>query len=708
MDVRSQTLLLDARERWLNQPPEPDENYIATALKKAKDADVVSFDIFDTVLTRVLECPIDLFAYVERELLAHGFDAKGFAKIRFDAENRARAIAWAATKAEEITFDEIYQQVQAAPQLAGAASLVATAREAEIQAEKVACVAIADQVELIKRLKAAGKTIIFVSDMYLSQEQISTILAYNQIDTLCDHLFVSSEYNQTKHTGKIWNVVRKHIPANQRILHIGDNLHSDVEQPKQAGISTLHYPRFIAERRVGASLSADLVPFSILSRLADLDAQKETDREEAFWRKLGKSLGALTLYSYVQWLAGQVKRNKIEHVYFCARDAQVIQAAWDICDLDKSCGTTSGYLYVSRKVLRYSTCYTEIIQNGRLSDKSLLFLVEHSINENSAFRDIFKPFNLSDEVIDKHGLHDIIGPLDNLVDWSKTALIKDYINSYLLDDMLPTFKGVFDNAMGYYRQEGVFRDDRKAAIVDLGWAGTMQAALIDLRRYAGVEQNLAGYYYGLWGISEAIAGKSYHNGVMFSAFGNKFEQLKNALLLRNGVNLLENLHSANHETTVDFKQVGDAFEPMFKKDVHYRYLGWFNSTIAHFQAAALDAIRTWHSGEKHLTLSADEVSIDTAIAAMMQVFCSPNKQEIAHLGQIMHAATYAHAEFRPIVENELPKNESEVYSFLYGGGWPCGVMKYWCNSGLQATNSHLYNVAKNEFAAYPEFIRNQF
>ena len=84
MDVRSQTLLLDARERWLNQPPEPDENYIATALKKAKDADVVSFDIFDTVLTRVLECPIDLFAYVERELLAHGFDAKGFAKIRFE------------------------------------------------------------------------------------------------------------------------------------------------------------------------------------------------------------------------------------------------------------------------------------------------------------------------------------------------------------------------------------------------------------------------------------------------------------------------------------------------------------------------------------------------------------------------------------------------------------------------------------------------
>ena len=35
-------------------------------------------------------------------------------------------------------------------------------------------------------------------------------------------------------------------------------------------------------------------------------------------------------------------------------------------------------------------------------------------------------------------------------------------------------------------------------------------------------------------------------------------------------------------------------------------------------------------------------------------------------------------------------------------------MKYWCNSGLQTVNPHLYNVAKQEFATYPEFIRNQF
>ena len=134
MNAHSQTLLLAVRETWLSQQPEIDEKYIAAALKQAENADVVSFDIFDTVLTRVLECPIDVFAYVERELLAQGLPAKGFAKIRFDAENRARAVAWNATKAEEITFNEIYQQVQNAPQLAGASNVVEAAREAEIQA----------------------------------------------------------------------------------------------------------------------------------------------------------------------------------------------------------------------------------------------------------------------------------------------------------------------------------------------------------------------------------------------------------------------------------------------------------------------------------------------------------------------------------------------------------------------------------------------
>ena len=64
MNAHSQTLLLAVRETWLSQQPEIDEKYIAAALKQAENADVVSFDIFDTVLTRVLECPIDVFSYV--------------------------------------------------------------------------------------------------------------------------------------------------------------------------------------------------------------------------------------------------------------------------------------------------------------------------------------------------------------------------------------------------------------------------------------------------------------------------------------------------------------------------------------------------------------------------------------------------------------------------------------------------------------------
>ena len=46
-----------------------DEAFIAQALAQAEKVDIVSFDIFDTALTRLLNSPIDVFAEVERRLL---------------------------------------------------------------------------------------------------------------------------------------------------------------------------------------------------------------------------------------------------------------------------------------------------------------------------------------------------------------------------------------------------------------------------------------------------------------------------------------------------------------------------------------------------------------------------------------------------------------------------------------------------------------
>lgn len=74
-------------------------------IKKAIDEhDIISFDIFDTLLIRPYVKPTDLFTHLE--LLNND---TGFAKARIKAEQAARRIAL--EKKEDIIIDEIYQQI---------------------------------------------------------------------------------------------------------------------------------------------------------------------------------------------------------------------------------------------------------------------------------------------------------------------------------------------------------------------------------------------------------------------------------------------------------------------------------------------------------------------------------------------------------------------------------------------------------------------
>ena len=83
--------------------------------------DVVSFDIFDTLLLRPFLKPTDLFWKLERDE-----GAKGFAEDRIAGERRAHAKARAAGRVEA-TFQEIYEEI---PKWAGMMGK-------ELEAEKI-------------------------------------------------------------------------------------------------------------------------------------------------------------------------------------------------------------------------------------------------------------------------------------------------------------------------------------------------------------------------------------------------------------------------------------------------------------------------------------------------------------------------------------------------------------------------------------------
>lgn len=74
-------------------------------IKLINDNNVISFDIFDTLIIRTYNKPTDLFMHIELSK-----KAKGFCKARIDAECKAREKAFALAK-QEVSFNEIYDNI---------------------------------------------------------------------------------------------------------------------------------------------------------------------------------------------------------------------------------------------------------------------------------------------------------------------------------------------------------------------------------------------------------------------------------------------------------------------------------------------------------------------------------------------------------------------------------------------------------------------
>lgn len=699
-------MLLAVRTDYEKNRMATNKNYVDLMLNQLQDFDIISFDVFDTVVTRLVECPIDVFAFIEAKLVSQGYVlARGFAKNRLLAEQQARNTAFNKNRAEEISIDEIYNVLVA--QFGYTQDFANVAKSCEVSSEIDLCVAISDHSELISQLKKLGKTIIFVSDMYLHPQDIEMILKTNGFDNY-DYLFVSSFFGKTKHSGKIWTEVKNVVGNDKKIFHFGDNIHADVITPNKYGIQTKHYDRFLNERRVGAELNPNLLPFSFLSQATKLRKSLDSCTKKHMWSSLGTSLGSIILYSFTNWLAEQIKTQKIDHVFFCARDAQAIHKAWQLQDFDTKIGCTSSYLYVSRRVLRYSLCYTEIVKDRCLSDASLNFIINESCEPEDSYAQIFEPFNISQTRICQDGFKTIFGNLNSKIDWSRIDEVKGYIQEFLLDDLLPVFKQVFENTTNYYHQEGLMSDNNKIAIVDLGWNGTIQMSIASLRSYFGVDSKVYGYYYGLF--RQNTTGRLYKNGPMTAAFWNKFLRQDETTTLINSINLLENFHSADHQTTVDFylSNTDGCYYPTLKEDKGYAYINSFNETFKLFQDYALQAISEWVTTGSYMGILATNISIASANAAMAQVFCSPNKHEIETLGAIEHSMLHNHDEFHRIIPNNLPKTQEQVSVLLHRGGWPAGVMTHWINLGIKEKNPTAYQIARQHFDCYPELIKSKF
>ena len=194
--------------------------------QKIEVADVVSFDLFDTLVARKVYQYTDVFELVDIRLKKKGIVIPDLAKLRLSSEKEL-------SKDRSPKLSEIYEDVL---RTAGV-DMIAAKELCDIEWEIDSSLMIPRKAvcAIFDELVRAGKDVVITSDCYYGKEQIEQMLGKLGI-TGYKMLLVSSEYGTLKTQG-LFEELEKQFPG-KHILHVGDDETADIKSAKERSIDT--------------------------------------------------------------------------------------------------------------------------------------------------------------------------------------------------------------------------------------------------------------------------------------------------------------------------------------------------------------------------------------------------------------------------------------------------------------------------------------
>ena len=293
--------------------------------REAEKHEVISFDVFDTLIMRKVLYPADIFAIVEKRKLF-----SGFADLRIEAERQL------CDSGQNPALEEIYIRLR---ELSGISEAEKNElREMEIAAELEYIVPRERMLELFNNIKDKKK-IYLISDMYLPQKVIGELLKKCGYDGY-DGLYVSCE----KRTAKCEKLFQMFLEDRKyegyescNCLHIGDNEVADIACAEAAGMDTFQIMsarEMLGSSSYGRLLSEEL---NLMDRMAagllcerafgDPFALYETKGrfKIANTRDFAYMLIAPMIFYFTVWLMQEVRRWECDYILYPSRDAYLIE-----------------------------------------------------------------------------------------------------------------------------------------------------------------------------------------------------------------------------------------------------------------------------------------------------------------------------------------------------------------------------------------------
>lgn len=531
-------------------------------LPGVEDYQLISVDIFDTLLLRAVAKPVDLFELVwkeaeQRDIAKTSMYPKEYMKFRAEMERRARTNA----VCREVTLEDIYQMY---PDYI--AKDLTALKELEIELEKKYCYPNFVILDWLRKMKSKGCILVLVSDMYLSSDTIRDILTANQIETaMFDDIIVSDEYKCNKQTGELFDILFQKYPdiLPKDMLHIGDNKNADYEQPLKRGMQAFHYDA-IPDRLYSIfdyeKIRHNVPQPGILSlRKMCMAASSYEGREKTAY-ELGAAVTGPVLSLYISWVVKRLQKLHIKRIYPLMREGYLLGELLKREAKELGLELTVHPIYVSRKVTyipSITTVTREEIENmigaRNLTIRESLQLMGLAESDFSEIKEYF----------------DVKHKETHRMEYGKGTLKEYIINRFLEEKNVRKIEAYIEQErrklVDYLKQE--IGDMDGIATIDIGFFGRIQMWMEQCLTIEQVPHRMKHF------LAVGVTEERLYNGLDFEGMFGTFAQNRDLIpTIHRTTDVLEKLISVTEGSTIGYERKKDAIVPLQAEGVDNEHL----------------------------------------------------------------------------------------------------------------------------------------
>lgn len=506
--------------------------------------DIVSFDIFDTLVTRFVYSPDDVFTLVQEKINKENTTKiDNFLKKRKLSEENVRKRK---KYSGDCSIDEIYDEFASVAKIGKEES--ERIKDLEFKTELQLIIPRYDVLDMYKKLIREGKEIILVSDTYLTKSQMEKILNRCGYYGYSD-LFVSSAVGLRKDDGTMYDFIYKKYKK-KRIIHVGDNESSDIHRLVKAGRACSYLAkggRLLEASNYNLNLKNTLnVNDSVMLGLVTNKSMFNSPFALNNYTRTGvikdlfsygySILGPIFLYFFV-WLTKNIDENEI--LLFSAREAFYLQKYFNIfrskLSDQKLQSVKDFYFITSRRSLSVPNIH-------KFSDVKKILSTQY--NYGTLLELFYYRFGII-----------IAEEDDGIVSLPKDEKTVIKLAKKYYEEILDVAQNERLSYLKYIKSLIPNLDDKKISIVDLGYSGTCQYELSKL-----LNKKINGYYFCVSKNQKPLS----LGCDVYSCFnhGASSKKLELNILYKYSL-ILESFLKAPIGQFVKFRMEGDTIKPEF-------------------------------------------------------------------------------------------------------------------------------------------------